>query len=244
MNASALDLASRTTAQVETIQNTTEQVSSLSAEVDDFGREVLSAASEAAEARKMVLHSAELMEQVVAAMGRIKGSSEEIGQIISMIDDIAFQTNLLALNAGVEAARAGPAGRGFAVVASEVGNLAQRASQATLEIKTLVDDSGSHVNAGVDLVDRTGEALGQISTKVQQMDAVLTRVSEGSTQQVSHLKQLADAMQEINALTGKNTIMADETQMSSGDIASRSRQLADLISDFRLERGSLRDQAA
>ncbi len=234
MNASALDLASRTTEQVETIRSTTRQVGDLSADVEEFGADVSSAANLAANARETATHSADLMGQAVKAMGRIRSSSEEIGNIISMIDDIAFQTNLLALNAGVEAARAGPAGRGFAVVASEVGNLAQRASQATLDIKSLVEESGKHVLQGVDIVDKTGASLDEISGQIAQVDDVLERVSKGSTAQVAELKELASAMNVINDLAGKNTQMADETQVSSSDIAERSKQLAALIRDFKI----------
>ena len=234
MNASALDLASRTTEQVETIRSTTKQVGELSADVEEFGSDVSSAATLAANARETAAQSADLMVQAVDAMGRIRSSSEEIGKIISMIDDIAFQTNLLALNAGVEAARAGPAGRGFAVVASEVGNLAQRASQATLDIKSLVEESGKHVLQGVELVDRTGASLDEISGQIAKVDDVLVRVSDGSSSQVAELKELASAMNIINDLASKNTQMADETQISSSDIAQRSKELAALISDFRI----------
>ncbi|MEL6570745.1 MAG: nitrate- and nitrite sensing domain-containing protein [Pseudomonadota bacterium] len=245
MNASALDLASRTTEQVETIRTTTKQVGDLSADVEEFGTDVSSAASLAANARETATHSADLMGQAVEAMGRIRNSSEEIGKIISMIDDIAFQTNLLALNAGVEAARAGPAGRGFAVVASEVGNLAQRASQATLDIKALVEESGKHVLQGVELVDKTGASLDEISGQIAKVDDVLVRVSNGSTAQVNELKELASAMNVINDLASKNTQMADETQNSSSDIAGRSKQLAALIRDFRIDsRGSSIGHAA
>ena len=104
--------------------------------------------------------------EAVEAMGAIERSSGEIGQIVGVIDEIAFQTNLLALNAGVEAARAGDAGRGFAVVASEVRGLAQRSAAAAKEIKALISNSNREVGAGVDLVSRTGEALARILDQV------------------------------------------------------------------------------
>jgi len=151
-----------------------------------------------------------------------------------MIDEISFQTNLLSLNAGVEAARAGPAGVGFAVVASEVGALAQRASEATLEIKELVEESERHVLAGSDLVGETGEALHKISEEITRVDTVLERVSEGSKTQVSSLKDLSVAMNQINNLAGQNTVMADETRSSSREIAKRSQDLASAIGDFKL----------
>ncbi|WP_353055682.1 methyl-accepting chemotaxis protein [Epibacterium ulvae] len=237
MKASALDLASRTNEQVETIRDTTERVDSLSTEVENFGKEIVSAAGLAGAARERANTSAEVMREAVEAMSRIQTSSEQIGQIISMIEDISFQTNLLALNAGVEAARAGDAGRGFAVVASEVRALAQRASNAAMEIKQLVDESGTHVNSGVQLVDRTGAALEEISTEITRMDDVLTRISEASQDQISSLHDLTSSMKVINNLAGQNTSMAMDTQSASGDIATQSSRLADLIRDFKLQKG-------
>ncbi|MEL6682928.1 MAG: nitrate- and nitrite sensing domain-containing protein, partial [Pseudomonadota bacterium] len=156
MKSSAVDLTRRSNEQLETIQDTTTKVTELSSEVEVFGQEIVAATSLAGNARTAATRSADLTQRAVDAMGRIRSSSDQIGAIIEMIEDISFQTNLLALNAGVEAARAGSAGRGFAVVASEVRALAQRASDASLEIKTLVDESRGHVQDGGSLVDETG----------------------------------------------------------------------------------------
>ncbi len=235
MNNSALDLASRTTEQVETIRETTERVNTLSSEVEAFGQEIVSASSLAGSAREQANDSAILMRAAVAAMDRIRTSSEQIGAIISMIEDISFQTNLLALNAGVEAARAGSAGLGFAVVASEVRALAQRASQATMDIKALVDESGTHVKEGGDLVDQTGAALDEISKGIMQVDDVLERIASGSTDQIAGLRDLSKSINIINGLAEQNTAMVDDTKSSSQDIALRSQQLAGLIADFKLE---------
>lgn len=235
MNTSALDLASRTTEQVETIRDTTSRVNTLSSEVEVFGQEIVEASTLAGNARDQASQSANLMRDAVAAMDRIRTSSEQIGAIISMIEDISFQTNLLALNAGVEAARAGSAGLGFAVVASEVRALAQRASQATMDIKALVDESGSHVKAGGDLVDQTGAALDEISQGIMKVDDVLTRVASGSQDQISGLRSLSKSMHLINDLAGQNTAMAEGSKSASHDIALRSQQLASLICDFKLQ---------
>ena len=234
MKGAASDLATRTTSQVETIGDTTERVSALSVEVEAFGENIAEATTIAGNARKAATDSANLMRDAVAAMNRIRTSSEQIGDIISLIEDIAFQTNLLALNAGVEAARAGEAGRGFAVVASEVRALAQRASDATKEIKSLVAESGQHVKEGGELVDNTGAALDRISEEIMQVDDVLTKISAGSVDQIEGLRNLAAAMGRINDLTSQNTAVADDTRATSQEIAGRSGQLAGLIQDFKL----------
>ncbi|SFS20379.1 methyl-accepting chemotaxis protein [Yoonia litorea] len=247
MNASAVDLASRTNEQVETIRQTTDRVGALSAEVEEFGQEIVTASAMAGSAREQATSSAALMREAVAAMDRIRTSSEQIGAIISMIEDISFQTNLLALNAGVEAARAGSAGLGFAVVASEVRALAQRASQATMDIRALVEESGTHVREGGDLVDRTGAVLDEISEGIMRVDDVLTRIAEGSQSQVSDLKDLSSSMKVINDLAGRNMAMASDTTSGAQEIASRSQRLAGLIADFRLapdQNGRSRAKAA
>ena len=118
-------------------------------------------------------HGGDVVREAITAMGGIESSSKQIGQIIGVIDEIAFQTNLLALNAGVEAARAGDAGRGFAVVASEVRALAQRSAEAAKEIKSLISASTTHVAQGVDLVGETGKALERIVAQVAEINAVV-----------------------------------------------------------------------
>lgn len=237
MKTSALDLASRTTKQVDTIQETTARVETLSGEVDEFGKEVRSAAQIAGNARERANKSASVVREAVNAMGRIRSSSEKISNIISLIEDISFQTNLLALNAGVEAARAGEAGRGFAVVASEVRALAQRSSEAALEIKALIEESGKQVHDGVGLVDLTGTALTEISEEITTMDEVLNRISRASEQQIAALHGLSDAMGVLNNLAGQNTSVAESTRTASGDIAARAGQLAALVADFELQKG-------
>ena len=237
MKSSALDLTRRSTEQLETIRDTATKVSELSSEVEVFGQEIQSATSLAGNARTQATKSADLTQSAVDAMGRIRASSDQIGAIIEMIEDISFQTNLLALNAGVEAARAGSAGRGFAVVASEVRALAQRASDASMEIKTLVDESRVHVKEGGDLVDQAGVALQEIVAEIMQVDDVLSRVSDRSQGQIGSLRNLSSAMIVINDLADKNMAMADDTSTASEDIAKYAGQLAALINDFKLQQG-------
>jgi methyl-accepting chemotaxis protein len=149
--------------------------------------------------------SSDVVQSAVEAMGAIERSSGEIGQIVGVIDEIAFQTNLLALNAGVEAARAGEAGRGFAVVAAEVRGLAQRSAAAAKKIKALTANSNQEVGAGVELVRRTGEALARILQQVVEINGLVGGISTATEQQASpgticslfvldRLSQICDAL--------------------------------------------------
>lgn len=232
---SANDLAERTTQQVQTISSTTSQVNDLSQSVEVFGSEIESASGLARDARNTADTSGEIVRDAIKAMERISGSSDEIAQIITMIEDISFQTNLLALNAGVEAARAGESGRGFAVVASEVRNLATRSSDAAMEIKKLIDESGDQVKDGVKLVNRANDALTEIFDGITKIDEVLGSVKEASGGQIESLRDFSVAMQQLNDLADQNTSMADATRGASGEISGHSGHLAKLIRDFKLQ---------
>ena len=161
------------------------------------------------EARGDAEKSGEIVRRAVEAMGRIEKSSAEIGQIIGVIDEIAFQTNLLALNAGVEAARAGDAGRGFAVVASEVRALAQRSAEAAKEIKGLITTSKTEVGNGVRLVAETGESLSRIVGKVSQINSVVDDIAAGAEEQSTALQQVNTAVNQMDQATQQNAAMAE-----------------------------------
>ncbi|QTC89590.1 methyl-accepting chemotaxis protein [Brevundimonas pondensis] len=144
-------------------------------------------------------------------MTAIEQSSAQIGNIIGVIDEIAFQTNLLALNAGVEAARAGDAGRGFAVVASEVRALAQRSAEAAKEIKTLISASGQQVGAGVTLVGQTGEALQRIVSRVAEIDGLVSEISASAQEQATGLQQVNTAVNQMDQVTQQNAAMVEQS---------------------------------
>jgi methyl-accepting chemotaxis protein len=175
----------------------------------------------------------EVVQQAVAAMGKIENSSRQISQIISVIDEIAFQTNLLALNAGVEAARAGEFGRGFAVVASEVRALAQRSADAAKEIKGLISTSATEVGEGVKLVAETGESLVGIVRKVSEINAVVSTIASGANEQSVRLQEVNAKVGEIDHVTQQNAAMAEQATASSRSLAEQSGQLARLIGQFQ-----------
>jgi len=182
--------------------------------------------------------SGSIVTKAVEAMGKIEESSDRIGNIIGVIDEIAFQTNLLALNAGVEAARAGEAGRGFAVVAQEVRELAQRSANAAKEIKTLISASASEVAGGVSLVRSTGTALVEIESLVNKVNEHVESIATAAREQSTALAEINSSVNHMDQMTQKNAAMVEETTAASETLAAESRQLQALLSNFKLEGGS------
>jgi methyl-accepting chemotaxis protein len=174
------------------------------------------------------------MESAVQAMQEISDSSSNISEIIGVIDDIAFQTNLLALNAGVEAARAGEAGRGFAVVASEVRALAQRSSDAARDIKQLITQSSQQVDNGVNLVGKTGDALGDIVSQINQIAALITEIAQAADEQSMSLAEINNGMSELDNVTQSNAAMVEEATAAGQLLRSDVGGMQDLVSFFKV----------
>ncbi len=156
------DLSKRTEQQAASVEETAAALEEITTTVADSSQRAQDAGQLVRRTKEHAENSGHVVSQAVEAMGKIEQSAGEIGNIIGVIDEIAFQTNLLALNAGVEAARAGEAGKGFAVVAQEVRELAQRSATAAKEIKALINTSNDYVKNGVNLVGSTGKALQEI----------------------------------------------------------------------------------
>ncbi len=167
-------------------------------------------------------------------MGGIEKSSQQIGQIIGVIDEIAFQTNLLALNAGVEAARAGDAGRGFAVVASEVRALAQRSAEAAKEIKALISASAQQVGSGVKFVGETGEALSRIVAQVAEINSAVGEIASAAQEQATGLAEVNTAVNQMDQVTQQNAAMVEQSTAASHALAGEAEELARLTGRFQL----------
>lgn len=200
------------------------------------------AESAAGKARQAAEASGGVVSEAISAMSDIEQSAERIGQIIGVIDDIAFQTNLLALNAGIEAARAGESGRGFAVVAQEVRALAQRSADAAREIKQLVTTTKSQVDGGVQMVARTQEAIGGI---VEQVSAINDMIAAIVTDAGETAVDIGRVAQDVSALGQELDTLertAGETQSVSDDLHTVVLELGRTIREFRLEKH--RDAAA
>ncbi|MFA1624767.1 methyl-accepting chemotaxis protein [Rhizobium mongolense] len=228
------NLSKRTEQQAAALEET-------AAALDEITATVRTASERATEAREMVAEtkasagkSGEIVRNAVSAMSRIEDSSSRIGQIIGVIDEIAFQTNLLALNAGVEAARAGEAGRGFAVVAQEVRELAQRSANAAKEIKTLISNSAAEVESGVALVRSTGDALVEIETLVNKVNDHVNTIATAAREQATGLHEINTSVNHMDQMTQQNAAMVEETTAASQTLAEESSQLRTLLAKFRL----------
>jgi methyl-accepting chemotaxis protein len=171
--------------------------------------------------------------QATGAMAAIEKSAQEIGQIVSVIDAIAFQTNLLALNAGVEAARAGDAGRGFAVVANEVRALAQRSADAAKDIKELITASTRQVGDGVTLVAETGTLLEKIVAGVGDITGLMTEIADSANAQSLNLQQINVTVGEMDRMTQQNAAMVEESTAASRSLADEANELAAIVSRFQ-----------
>ncbi|MFT3722245.1 MAG: methyl-accepting chemotaxis protein [Hyphomonadaceae bacterium] len=232
------DLSRRTEQQAASLEETAAALDEITATVRKTAEGSRQANAVVAEAKGEAERSGEVVRKAVAAMGEIEGSSRKIAQIIGVIDEIAFQTNLLALNAGVEAARAGEAGRGFAVVASEVRALAQRSSDAAKEIKTLILASSQQVESGVDLVNRTGEALQQIVVKVAEITGLVSEISASTQEQSTGLAQVNTAVNQMDQVTQQNAAMVEQSTAASHSLAKEAGELSELASKFDIGEGA------
>ena len=235
IRSTADEFSVRTERQAASLQETAAALDQVTATVQRTAEDTTRARSVMSAAKAMAERSGEVTRSASRAMEGIEGSAKQIGQIIGVIDEIAFQTNLLALNAGVEAARAGDAGRGFAVVASEVRALAQRSAAAAKEIKTLISTSMEQVDQGVDLVAQTGAAQEQIVAQVIEITAIVSRIAQSAQEQAAGLKQVNVAVSQLDNATQQNAAMVEESTAASHRLAGEAEELSHLVAKFRVE---------
>jgi len=230
------DLAHRTETQAATLEQTAAALDELTESVRSAADGARNVEQTVSGAREHAEKSSVVVQNAVGAMNEIEQSSIKISQIISVIDDIAFQTNLLALNAGVEAARAGEAGRGFAVVASEVRGLAQRSSDAAMEIKNLISESSIHVENGVELVGQAGNALHTIMERVNEISGLVSDIATGASEQSVGLTEINVGMTQLDQVTQQNAAMVEEATAASQLLKTDSSNLTGLTSRFQISR--------
>ncbi|GAB2786406.1 methyl-accepting chemotaxis protein [Halomonas shantousis] len=227
------DLSRRTQDQASSLEET-------AASMDEITATVRQNADNAAQANQLVQgvsqqaqRGGDVVQQAIGAMGDISASSRQIASIVGLIDEIAFQTNLLALNASVEAARAGEQGRGFAVVANEVRNLAGRSANAAKEIKGLVNESVSRVEAGATLVDRTGQTLGEILASIQQVSGLVAEIAVASREQAQGIDQVNVAVSQMDTVTQQNASLVEQSSAASRSLQDQAGALLQEVSFFK-----------
>ncbi|AMX04980.1 methyl-accepting chemotaxis sensory transducer [Enterobacter asburiae] len=180
----------------------------------------------------------ELMGQVASNMQSITECAQQMTEIISLIDGIAFQTNILALNAAVEAARAGDHGKGFSVVAEEVRNLAHRSAEAAKNIKTLIEVTSSNVTQGASVVSQAEKNMHEIVTGSGNVSRLMDEISASTSEQEKGISQITLALSELERVTQSNVAMAEELNGSSDVLRNQVIELQTRTRNFRLDQGS------
>ncbi|WP_215408916.1 methyl-accepting chemotaxis protein [Janthinobacterium sp. JC611] len=228
------DLSARTEQQAGSLEETASTMEEMTSTVRQNADNARQANQLAISASQVATQAGGVVGQVVDTMGAINASSKKIGDIIAVIDGIAFQTNILALNAAVEAARAGEQGRGFAVVASEVRNLAQRSAAAAKEIKQLIDSSAEQVGAGEKLVALAGETMEKVVSSVQHVTDIVAEISSASAEQSAGIEQINQAIVEMDNMTQQNSALVEQASAAAQAMNEQAAGLAQIVSVFKV----------
>jgi len=228
------DLSQRTEEQASALEETSASMQQMTATVGQNAQNAKKVNDLAAQASGVAAKGGEVVREAVGTMNGITAASKKIADIIGVIDGIAFQTNILALNAAVEAARAGEQGRGFAVVASEVRSLAQRSAAAAKEIKDLITDSVSKVDAGSRQVNDAGRTMEEIVSSVKKVTSLIAEITAASQEQAQGIEQVSETMTQLEKVTQQNAAMVEQASAAAGSLEEQSKALASAVAAFRL----------
>jgi len=228
------NLSYRTEQQAASLQQTAASMEQLTSAVHHNAANAQQAKQLAVDASNIAGKGVDVVDQVVTTMNDINESSHKIGDIISVIDDIAFQTNILALNAAVEAARAGEQGRGFAVVAVEVRNLAQRAATAAGEIKDLITDSVGKVSAGSKLVTQAGQTMEEIVNSIRGVTDMMAEITAASAEQSSGIEQVNQAIAQMDDVTQQNAALVEQAAAAAESLEEQAQNMAAMVGGFKV----------
>ena len=228
------DLSHRTEQQARSLQQSAASMEEMTATVQQNSDTAQQASQLASAARAAAEHGGTVVAQVVTTMNDITTSSRRIGDIISVIDGIAFQTNILALNAAVEAARAGEQGRGFAVVAGEVRTLAQRSAQAAKEIKSLIEASVEKVETGSTLVNTAGSAMTEIVGEVKRVADLIGEISAATREQSTGIGHIGSAVAQLDQSTQQNAALVEQMAAAASTLNQQAHGLVESVALFNV----------
>lgn len=235
------DLSQRTQEQASSLEETAASMEEMTATVKQNAENATAADRLSRHARGEAEKGGAVVGEAMEAMRAIGDSSRRIGDIVGLIDEIAFQTNLLALNAAVEAARAGEQGRGFAVVAAEVRRLAQSSAAASREIKGLIVESGERVEIGASLVEQSSVALRDIVASVKKVTDIVAEIAAASAEQSAGVDQVNLAIAQIDQVTQENAALVEEAAAAAKSMQDQAHSLSDQVAFFTVDGG---DRAA
>ncbi|MCP5269868.1 MAG: CZB domain-containing protein [Burkholderiaceae bacterium] len=233
----AMDLSSRTEQTAANLQQTAASMEEISGTVKNTAAHAEQAADLSRTNANAASDGGQVMTQMVRTMDGIGQSSARIGEIIGVIDGIAFQTNILALNAAVEAARAGDAGRGFAVVASEVRSLARRSSEAAREIKTLIQTSVEQSQEGTKVVGQARQAMERVVSNAGEVSALIEQIATGTREQSQGVEEVGRAAQELDQTTQSNAALVEQTAAAAAALKEQAQTLSGRVARFKLPEG-------
>jgi methyl-accepting chemotaxis protein len=231
------NLSQRTEEQASSLEETASSMEQMTTNVRQNAGNAEQANQLAVAARSQADNGVAVVATAIKAMGEISESSRKIGDIIGVVEEIAFQTNLLALNAAVEAARAGDQGRGFAVVAGEVRSLAGRSAVAAREIKSLIRDSLHKVEEGSSLVSQSGQTLEGIVGSVKKVSDIIAELAANSREQLTGIEQVNRAVSQLDQMTQQNSALVEQASAASNSMAGRSHTMSEMLNRYQLTQG-------
>ena len=240
----AAELARRAERQAAALEETSATMEEMASSAKSSAEASAQAKAEADSTSHRVSEASTVVTSAISAMDDIRAASSSIGEIVNVIDGIAYQTNLLALNASVEAARAGEAGKGFAVVASEVRALAQRSSEASQDIKALIEQSADQINKGVGLVQDTGRTLENIVSGVESMATTMKALSTAAEEQASGVGEVNRAISELDTITQENAMLSDQNRTTGEQLSEKTEVMLSLVKRFAVSDDNAETQTA